>query len=88
MTSIAAPQQSPQQDACIDGLRVRVFVGAQAAYACISTPNTSLDVQLLGAMGAPQSLRRQAQELREKAEQYQARAYLIEQAALALEQQG
>jgi hypothetical protein len=62
------------------GLKVRVLVGAQAAYACISTTTISLDVMLHGAMGAPASLRRSAQEMRDKAAQLVARAELIEAA--------
>lgn len=68
-------------------LKARVIVGASHAYACITTPTTSLDVQLLGAMSASASLERSAAELREKARSYLARAELMETAALLLDRQ-
>lgn len=62
-------------------MKVRILIGAHAAYACITTPKTSLDVQLSPGRSAAQSLRESALELREKAARDIARADLMEEAA-------
>lgn len=60
--------------------KVRIMVGAEAAYACITTPTTSLDVRLDPGMSASKAMLRSAKELREQAERLLKRAELIETA--------
>lgn len=64
---------------------VRIFIGAEAAYACIKAPTYTLDVRLNPSMGAPASLRQSATELRAKAACEILRAERMESAAAALE---
>ena len=61
-------------------LTVRLLVGANA-YACITTPERSLDVLLAPGRGAAQSLRETAREYREQAARLIARAELMDCAA-------
>lgn len=65
-------------------LTVKTIVGAEAAYACISTESVSLDVRLAPGKSAFKSLKESAAEMREQAERLIKRAELIEQAAALL----
>lgn len=69
-------------------LKARVIVGASHAYACITTPTKSLDVQLKGGMPASKSLTATAAEMREKAQSMLDRAELLDAAAALLHGQG
>nr|WP_172694149.1 hypothetical protein [Alcaligenes faecalis] len=62
-------------------MQVRVIVGAQAAYACISHESGTLDVRLNPGRSARKSMKESAAELREKAAELTRRAALIENAA-------
>lgn len=62
-------------------MKVRVVVGAESAYACITVPGKSLDVRLSAGRSAAQSLRESAVDLRAEAARLVARADLIEAAA-------
>ena len=62
-------------------MNVRIIIGARDAYACITTPEISLDYRLDHGKGAAASLNNSAQELRHKAKALLARAYLLEEAA-------
>lgn len=66
-------------------MKVRTFVGAQAAYACITTDTTSLDVQLAPGRSAPVALREWAAEQQERAARLTRQAALARQAAAILE---
>lgn len=61
-------------------MKVRIFVGAQAAYACITDGTRSLDVRLSPGKPAGASLRESAKEMREQAARLLERAALIEAA--------
>ena len=67
-------------------MKARIIVGTSHAYACISTPNVSLDVQLKHGKSAVQSLAEIAAEDRTKAARLMSRAQLIDQAAEILDQ--
>jgi hypothetical protein len=67
-------------------MKVRTIIGAQAAYACIETDTTSMDVRLEPGRSAAQSLRETAEEWREKARRLQERANLLSVAAVKLEE--
>lgn len=62
-------------------MKVRILVGAQAAYACISSDNRTMDVMLSPGMSAVKSMRQSAAEMRKKADDLQERATYIDQAA-------
>src|SRR5690606_8759331 len=62
-------------------MQVRVIVGAQAAYACISHESGTLDVRLNPRRSARKSMKESAAELREKAAELTRRHTLIENAA-------
>jgi hypothetical protein len=62
-------------------ISVRVLVGAEAAYACIKTGTTSLDVRLPPGKSAGAAMREVAAEMTEKAEMMLERARLIESAS-------
>jgi hypothetical protein len=66
-------------------LKARVVVGASHAYACINTPTSSMDVQLMGGMPASKSLQFSAAGLREKAQAYLARADVMDAAAAVIQ---
>lgn len=66
-------------------MKVRTFVGAQAAYACIKTQTTSLDIQLAPGRSAARALREWADEQQEKAARLVRQAALAQQAAEILE---
>lgn len=68
-------------------MKVRVMIGAQAAYACIETDTTSMDVRLEPGRSAPQSLREWAEDLKGQSERLQKRAALAMAAAEQLEAQ-
>lgn len=68
-------------------LKVKILIGAQAAYACIVTPTTSLDVRLGAGHSAWYSLRESALEDCNKAQRLINRAALLEQAADQLERE-
>lgn len=62
-------------------MKVRIIVGAQAAYACIETPTRSMDVKLNPGKSAIDSLEQTAREMMEDIERRQLRAALIRAAA-------
>lgn len=64
-----------------DDIDVRIMIGAQAAYACITTSTTTLDVRLSSGMSEKKSLSESAIEMRTAAKRLLARAELIEAAA-------
>ena len=65
-------------------MQVRTFIGASAAYACIATETTSLDIRLNPGRSAAQSLRETAADWRAEAWRILRRAELAEAAALQL----
>lgn len=67
-------------------MKVRVIIGAHAAYACIETDTTSMDVRLEPGRSPAKSLRETAEEWREKARRLQERANLLSVAAVKLEE--
>ena len=68
-------------------MKVRVIVGAQAAYACITYDGGAMDVQLEPGRSARQSLQETAEEMRSRAAKMIRRAELIETAAELLAQE-
>ncbi len=66
-------------------MKVRVIIGAQAAYACIETDTTSMDVRLEPGRSAAQALREFADDLKGQSERLQKRAALAVAAADQLE---
>jgi predicted anti-sigma-YlaC factor YlaD len=68
-------------------MKVRIIVGAQAAYACITHDRGTMDVRLSPGCSAHRSLFEYAGELRQKAAEQIERAALIEQAALECQAQ-
>ena len=62
-------------------MKVRSFIGAEAAYACIDTPTVRLDVRLSPGRSTPQSLRESAKEWEAQAAQLLSRAVLAREAA-------
>lgn len=66
-------------------MKVRILVGAQAAYACIETDTTSMDVRLEPGRSAAQALREFADDLKGQSERLQKRAALAVAAADQLE---
>lgn len=69
-------------------MKVRIIVGAQAAYACIETDTTSTDIRLEPGRSAAQSLREFAEDMKFRADRLQQRAALAVAAAEQLEQKG
>lgn len=67
-------------------MKVRVIIGAQAAYACIETDTTSMDVRLEPGRSAAQALREFAEDLKFRSDRLQQRAALAVAAAEQLEQ--
>lgn len=65
-----------------NGLTVRIMVGAQHAYACITHATGSLDVLLSPGKGAAKSLEESAAEDEAKAERLLKRAALKRRASL------
>lgn len=68
-------------------MKVRVIIGAQAAYACINTGSTSLDIRLEAGRSSVQALREFAIEQQEKAARAVRYAALAREAAFILEEQ-
>lgn len=68
-------------------MKVRVIIGAQAAYACINTESTSMDIRLEGGRSAAQSLREWAEEQKQRADRLDRQAALAMAAATHLEQE-
>jgi hypothetical protein len=66
-------------------MKVRILVGAQASYACITHDHGTLDVRLEPGRSPSQSLNEYADELRKEATKKIQRAALIECAALELQ---
>ena len=66
-------------------MKVRTIIGAQAAYACITTESSSLDIRLEPGRSAAQSLREWAEEQKAKADRLDRNAALALQAAKQLE---
>ncbi len=62
-------------------IRVRILVGASAAYACIESGTRSLDVRLAPGKSAAAAMLEAAAEMTEKAERMLKRARLIESAS-------
>lgn len=67
-------------------MKVSILIGANA-YAVIMTDTRSLDVLLAPGRSAAKSLRESAEEDRAKAERLLARAELLDQAAIILDNQ-
>jgi len=67
-------------------MRVRIIIGAEAAYASIQTMNASMDVRLEPGRSAAQSLRETAEEWRDRAAKLQQRAMLLTEAAAQLDE--
>lgn len=66
-------------------MKVRTIIGAQAAYACITTESVSMDVRLEPGRSAAQSLREWAEEQTAKADRLRRNAELALQAVKLLE---
>lgn len=66
-------------------MKVRVIIGAQAAYACIETDTTSMDVRLEPGRSAAQALREFAEEQKRRADRLDRQAALAVAAAMQLE---
>lgn len=66
-------------------MKVKILVGAQAAYACIETSNRTLDIRLASGKSAAKSLREYAKEEQERAAAILGRAALALQAAEVLD---
>lgn len=66
-------------------MKVRTIIGAQAAYACITTDSVSMDIRLEPGRSAAQSLREWAEEQKAKADRLDRNAALALQAAKQLE---
>jgi hypothetical protein len=66
-------------------MNVRILVGAQATYACITHDHGTLDVRLEPGRSAHQSLNEYADELRREAARKIQRAALLDCAALELQ---
>lgn len=67
-------------------MQVRIFCGAQYAYACIKTETKTLDVRLSPGRSAAKSLQETVQEIREQAARLLDRAALIEAAERLLQE--
>jgi hypothetical protein len=67
-------------------MRVRIIIGAEAAYASIQTLNANMDVRLAPGRPAAQSLRETAEEWRAQAAKLQQRAMYLNEAAAQLEE--
>lgn len=67
-------------------MRIRTVIGAEAAYACITYKELSMDVRLEPGRSASQSLRETAEEWREKARRLQERANILSVAAANLDE--
>ena len=68
-------------------MKVRTIIGAQAAYACITTESVSMDIRLEPGRSAAKSLREWAEEQRNKADRLARNAQLAIAAAKQLEEQ-
>ena len=66
-------------------MKVRTIIGAQAAYACITTESISMDIRLEPGRSAAKSLREWAEEQKAKAARLARNAELALQAAEQLE---
>jgi len=66
-------------------MKVRIIIGAQAAYACIETDTTSMDVRLEPGRSPAKSLREWAEEQKRKADRLDRQAALAVAAAKQLE---
>ena len=66
-------------------MKVRIFVGASRAYACIETETRNMDIQLASGKSAEKSLREYAAEERARALKILQRAEVAEAAANHLE---
>lgn len=67
-------------------MKVKILVGAQAAYACIDAGTITMDVRLEAGRSPAKSLREFAAEQQEKAARLVRRAALAREAADILEQ--
>lgn len=67
-------------------MKVRIIIGAEAAYASIQSLYTNMDVRLDAGRSAAQSLRETAEEYRQRAARLQQRAMLLNEAAAQLEE--
>lgn len=68
-------------------MKVRTIIGAQAAYACITTESVSMDIRLEPGRSAAQSLREWAEEQLNKADRLARNAELAIAASKQLEEQ-
>lgn len=66
-------------------MKVRTIIGAEAAYACITTESISMDIRLEPGRSASKSLREWAEEQKAKAARLERNAELALQAAKQLE---
>lgn len=66
-------------------MKVKVIIGAQAAYACIDTESKSLDIRLEPGRSAAQSLREWAEEQKRQADRLDRNPAIALQAAKMLE---
>ena len=66
-------------------MKVKILVGAQAAYACIETEWVSMDIKLSPGKSAPTSLREYADEEMARAQRLLRNAMLALEAAKQLE---
>lgn len=66
-------------------MEVKIIIGAANAYACITTPSTSLDIKLESGRSAQKSLREFANDQVERANRLTRMADLAVQAAALLE---
>lgn len=80
-SQVERPEESRPEPDQPSPMNVRVFLGAEHAYACIKTPQRSMDVLLHAGRSAQQSLRESALGLRSKSKETIARAKFMEQAA-------
>ena len=70
-------------------MKVTTIIGAEAAYVCIKTPTTTMDVRLSPGKSAVQSLEETVREMMLDIERREIRAHLIRMAADKLaEEQG
>lgn len=67
-------------------MKVRTIIGAQAAYACITTESVSMDIRLEPGRSAAQSLREWAEEQLNKADRLARNAELAIAASKKLEE--
>lgn len=68
-------------------MKVRIMIGATAAYACIETESINVDIKLAPGRSAQKALREFAEEQATKATRLMRTANLATEAALKLEKE-